>query len=216
MAEQLRSIELDIPADDVESAVSRVCADWGLDRADVQVDAGQSEGAMVHLRITQRDLAARLPDEELEQARHTLGELLALMDIHAEVDADWGAADEVTGVRPMMLDVRGDDLAMLLARHGEALEALQYMTRLILSKQSGRAMDLIVDVEGHKRRREQQLRRMARRMADQAVERQRTMALEPMTAYERRIIHLELRDHPAVRTESVGEGRQRKVTIVPR
>jgi spoIIIJ-associated protein len=77
-------------------------------------------------------------------------------------------------------------------------------------------VSLAVDVEGYRQRREQQLRRMAQRLAEQAVERGRTMTLEPMPANERRIIHLELRDHLAVRTESVGEGDRRKVTIIPK
>jgi spoIIIJ-associated protein len=75
---------------------------------------------------------------------------------------------------------------------------------------------VIVDVEGFRRRREQQLRRMARRAAEQAVDRGRTVTLEPMPANERRIIHIELRSHPGVVTESVGIGRQRKVTVIPK
>jgi spoIIIJ-associated protein len=105
---------------------------------------------------------------------------------------------------------------MLIGRKGETVSALQYIARLIIAKQVGHGVDLVVDVQGHKKRREEQLRRMAQRMAEQAVERGRTMTLEPMPANERRIIHLELRDHPRVTTESVGDGTQRKVTIVPR
>jgi spoIIIJ-associated protein len=75
---------------------------------------------------------------------------------------------------------------------------------------------VVIDVEGYRARRERQLRQLARRMADQAVEAGRTMTLEPMPANERRIIHLELREHPGVVTESIGEGDHRKVTIVPR
>src|SRR6185295_5511751 len=112
--------------------------------------------------------------------------------------------------------VQGDDLDPLLSRRGETLVALQYITRLILSKQFGHSLDLVVDVQGHKQRREEQLRRMARRMAEQAAERQRVMTLEPMPANERRLIHLELRDHPDGITESCVEGTHRKVTIIPR
>jgi spoIIIJ-associated protein len=115
-----------------------------------------------------------------------------------------------------VLDVQGDDLDPLIGRRGETLAALQYIARLILSKQFGRNVDLVVDVQGHKQRREDQLRRMARRMAEQAAERQRVMSLEPMPANERRIIHLELREHPDVTTESVGDGDRRKVTIIPK
>ncbi len=75
---------------------------------------------------------------------------------------------------------------------------------------------LVIDVGGYRARRERQLRQLARRMASQAMEFDRTMTLEPMPASERRIIHLELRDHEDVYTESIGEGDHRKVTIVPR
>jgi spoIIIJ-associated protein len=75
---------------------------------------------------------------------------------------------------------------------------------------------VVVDVEGYRARRERQLRQLARRIASQAVDYDRTMTLEPMPANERRIIHLELRDHQDVYTESVGEGEHRKVTIIRR
>jgi spoIIIJ-associated protein len=253
MADQPTSIEMNVPADQVDSTVASVCAEWGVDQADVEVDV-QTYGAAsgtVRLLITlhevehaagamedvaPEDLDAGDWDDDtgaeaaapeviapgaaaepgLEQARGTLVDLLRLMQIKAEVDAAWGEVDTLTGERALVLDVRGDDLGQLIGRKGETLAALQYITRLILSKQSGTGVDVVVDVQGHKRRREDQIRRMARRMADQAAQRQRTLTLEPMPANERRIVHIELRDHPAVRTESVGEGHSRKVTIIPK
>jgi len=80
----------------------------------------------------------------------------------------------------------------------------------------GRMVNLVVDVQGYKQRREQNLRRLAERMATQAVRSGHTVYLEPMPPYERRIIHLALRDHPDVTTQSVGEGNRRRVTIIPR
>jgi spoIIIJ-associated protein len=77
-------------------------------------------------------------------------------------------------------------------------------------------MPIVLDVEGYRARREGQLRQLAQRMAAQAIEQGRTMTLEPMPANERRIIHLELRDHAQVTTESIGEGDHRKVTILLR
>ncbi|MGH2521152.1 MAG: protein jag [Anaerolineales bacterium] len=155
-------------------------------------------------------------DPALRSARETLAALLEKMKITAGVSASWGALDEEDSSRPLILDVSGEDLGLLIGRRGETLAALQSITRLIIAKQLGEGVNVIVDVQGHKRRREEQLRRMARRMAEQAVQRQRMMTLEPMPPYERRIIHLELRDHPSVRTESVGEGNRRKVTIIPK
>jgi spoIIIJ-associated protein len=155
-------------------------------------------------------------DNTLRVARQSLAELLDKMKVKAEVRASWGAPEEPGEAPPLLLDVQGNDLGLLIGRKGETLAALQYIVRLIISKELNQAVSLAVDVEGYRQRREQQLRRMAQRLAEQAVQRGRTMTLEPMPANERRIIHLELRDHPAVRTESVGEGDRRKVTIIPK
>ncbi len=223
MAEQPASVEMEITPDQLDPAVAQVCSEWGVDRGAVEVDVlGPAETAggglpadAVRVRVTRRAAPA---DEGpgLEIARTHLIEILDRMGVAAEVHAEWGDLDEITGIRAMLLDVRGDDLGMLIGRRGEILAALQYLLRLIVAKQLGEGVDLVIDVQGHKRRREEQLRRMARRVAEQAVERQRVMTLEPMPPNERRIIHLELRDHPAVRTESVGEGTHRKVTIIPK
>jgi len=231
MVEEHSIIELTVPPADVDEAVARVCDEWGVAREAVQVDqldasAGQGATAdRVLLRITlltpsadtdfDEDDDASL-DPELEQARSTLQDLLEHMQVRAEVVAGYGQKDPEAEGPVIVLDVRGDDLDPLIGRHGETLSALQYITRLILSKQFSHNVDLVVDVQGHKQRREEQLRRMARRMAEQAAERQRVMSLEPMPANERRIIHLELRDHADVSTESVGDGDRRKVTIVPK
>jgi spoIIIJ-associated protein len=155
--------------------------------------------------------------EHIQQIAHdTLADLLDKMKIQAQVSATWSVPSEPGEPSPLMLEVTGDDLGILIGPRGETVAALQYITRLIVSKELGEGVNVVVDVEGHRRRREEQLRRMARKMAEQVVQRHRTMALEPMTAAERRIIHLELRDHPDVFTESVGEGEKRKVTIIPK
>jgi spoIIIJ-associated protein len=137
------------------------------------------------------------------------------MDVAADVGARWGEPDEPGKMRPLYIDITGDDLSLLIGRRGDTLEALQYIVRLILGNELKKPVPAVIDVEGYRARREQTLRRLARRMADQALERQRTLSLEPMPPNERRIIHLELRDNDRVKTESVGEGDRRKVTIIP-
>lgn len=114
------------------------------------------------------------------------------------------------------LQITGKDVSLLLARRAEALASLQYLVRLMTSREIGHRAHLVVDVEGYKSKREEMLRRLALRMAEQALQRGRAVAMEPMPPHERRIIHLTLRDNPNVTTESVGEGDQRKVTVVPR
>jgi len=93
-----------------------------------------------------------------------------------------------------VLQIHGRDLGTLIGRRGETLGALQYITRLIVSRELQRRANIVLDVEGYKTRREQMLRKLAVRMADQAVQMGRTVPLEPMPPYERRIIHLALRD----------------------
>jgi spoIIIJ-associated protein len=138
------------------------------------------------------------------------------MKVRAQVDASYGEPDDPKGRIPVQIDIRGDDLNILIGKRSETLNALQYITNLIVSKELQRSISVMIDVEGYRLRRTNQLRQLARRMADQAVKTGRRQALEPMPANERRIIHIELRDHEGVTTESIGEDPHRKVTIVPK
>ena len=155
-------------------------------------------------------------EEALQITQDTVSELLQRMGIEARIEARWGEADAPGKIRPLFLDIHGDDLSILIGRRGETLTALQYITRLIVGKELKRPVAVLIDIEGYRARREQQIRRLAQQMAKQAIETSQTMSLEPMPAYERRIVHIELRDNPDVDTVSVGERDQRKVTIIPR
>ena len=115
----------------------------------------------------------------------------------------------------LVLDIRGNDLSTLIGRRGETLDSLQYLVRLLVAKELGRYLHVVLDVEGYKAHRAQTLKQLALRMADRVATTHKPAALEPMPANERRIVHLALRDHPQVRTESVGVGENRKVTIIP-
>ncbi|MBN2047880.1 MAG: Jag N-terminal domain-containing protein [Anaerolineaceae bacterium] len=143
-------------------------------------------------------------------------ELLGKMKIQAEVAAKFIAPASSSDEEILWVDIEGRDLSILIGRRSETLNALQYITSLILNKQMGRLVPLMVDVQGYRHRREQQLRQLALRMAEQAVKTGRRQMLEPMTASERRIIHIALRDHADVYSESVGESPSRKVTIIPK
>lgn len=117
---------------------------------------------------------------------------------------------------PIVLNIEGEDLGILIGRRAETLSAIQYLTRLMVNHRLNRWVNVVVDVEGYRARREEQLARLANRMADRAVSSGRAVALEAMPPNERRIIHITLRDNPLVTTQSVGEGEHRKVTIVPK
>lgn len=155
-------------------------------------------------------------DTVLQIARDTVAELLDKMKIRAEVDASYIEDDDYNGRKPILVDIHGDDLSILIGRKAETLNALQYITSLIVGKEVGRAVPLSVDVEGYRSRRQQQIKQLATRIADQVVQTGRKQALEPMPASERRLIHIELRNHPDVYTESSGDGDRRKVVIYPK
>jgi spoIIIJ-associated protein len=156
-----------------------------------------------------------ISEDEARISAETLRELLAQMDIHAEVETYRANAESPEEDAPWVLDIHGPDLGILIGRRGETLNAMQYITRLIVSRELQRRANIVVDVEGYKMRREQSLRKLAKRMADQARRMGRTVTLEPMPPNERRIIHIALREDQSVSTESVGAGDQRKVTIIP-
>lgn len=154
-------------------------------------------------------------DEDAVVGRQVLGELLERMGIEAEVNVH--RADDDEGDDPhWMLNVTGKNINRLIGRRGETLSCLQHIARLICSRRLERRANIIVDVAGYKAGRSNRLRGLAQRMAKQAVQQGRTITLEPMHANERRIIHLSLRGRQDVTTRSVGEGRTRKVTIVPK
>ena len=118
--------------------------------------------------------------------------------------------------RVPVLNIVGDDLGMLIGRQNETLSAMEFITRLAVNQQSHSRSQFTVDVNGYRAKRAEALRKLAFRMADQCAQSGRTVSLEPMPPAERRIIHMALRDHPKVITQSVGEGDRRKVTIVPK
>jgi len=163
---------------------------------------------------------AELNDKELaaaEQGKAFLSGLLermglrASVEIVAQTDAEADEDDRVP-----VLNIVGDDLGMLIGRQNETLSAMEFITRLAVNQQSHSRSQFTVDVGGYRAKRAEALRKLAFRMADQCAQSGRTVSLEPMPPAERRIIHMALRDHPKVITQSVGEGDRRKVTIVPK
>jgi spoIIIJ-associated protein len=150
-------------------------------------------------------------------AAELLQGMLDRMDLRAKVQVvEYRGVLDDDQDAPLMLNIEGEDLGILIGRRAETLAALQYLTRLMVNHRSHRWVNLVVDVEGYKARREEQLVRLAERMAERVVSTGRSVALEAMPPRERRIVHITLRNHPQVTTQSVGEGDQRKVTIVPR
>jgi spoIIIJ-associated protein len=151
-----------------------------------------------------------------EQGSVILASLLEHMGLNASVEIiEQSALEAGEGDPALVLNIVGDDLGLLIGRQNEVLSALELITRLMVNQQAHMHSSFVVDVNGHRARRAEALRKLALRMAEQALESGRTMVLEPMPPSERRIIHMTLHENPAVTTQSVGEGDHRKVTIIP-
>ena len=135
-----------------------------------------------------------------------------------EIDADINIREPVTpgdglGSARAVIDISGEDLGMLIGRRGESLMAFQYVVNLVMTRRYPGRGSVTIDVEEYRRRREQQLISLAERMADRVREDGDPITLEPMSAAERRLVHLALVDDPDVETNSTGEGDSRKVVI---
>ena len=154
-------------------------------------------------------------DPLLDKAEDVVSKLIHHLGMQAQVSAHF---DETStdDRRNILIDVRGEDLSALIGRHAETLNAFQYVASLIVGKESQQWVQLIIDVEGYRSRREKQIRQLALRLAEQVIKTGRKTPMEPMNASERRVVHLELRGHPAVTTESIGEEPYRKVVILPK
>jgi spoIIIJ-associated protein len=153
-----------------------------------------------------------------EEAKKVLEDLLDYMDLDGTVrpSDEFTVTDEEGNMVSVGLNIEGDDLGILIGRRGQTMVALQYIIRLIMSHKMQVQMPIVLDVEGYKQRRCEGLRTLALRLAEQVKTRNVPFAMEPMPAFERRIIHVTLADNPDVLTESSGAGELRKVTIVPK
>jgi spoIIIJ-associated protein len=174
----------------------------GVATTTVAADTEETEAAE-----EEEEAGAQAGDAEL--ARLMLAELLKRMGLH-DVRA------EIVETDPLLLNIRGDDVADLIGRRGENLRALQFVLSLMVNKQLHRHVRINIDVDGYRARREELLRSMASRFAYRVRATREPMQLEAMPPNERRIVHLALADDPDVMTESTGEGDARRVVIKPR
>ncbi len=204
----------------IEEATEKALAQLGASREEVEIQI-LSQGGRRLLGLGTQEARVRVtlrppePEEEVALvAKEVLERLLRAMGIEARVSLR--SSDIPEGPPPIVLDITGQNLGILIGRRGETLRALQYVTRLIVNRRLHHWAEIVVDVEGYKKRRESSLTQLARRMADRATLLGQAVSLEPMPPHERRIVHLALRDHEKVTTESVGEGDRRKVVIFPR
>ncbi len=180
-------------------------------------DADEDEDADVGQEEIAPDVETELPElteEELDEiadvAVAAIQAILKGMGIEATVDEYEG--DE----REIILDIVGADLAVLIGRHGRTLDALQVIVSAITGRTIGKRYPVVVDVEGYRGRRRERLEEVARRTADRVSKQGRPVQLRPMNSFERRVVHVALRDDRRVVTGSEGEEPFRQVVVSPR
>lgn len=204
----------------VDQAIEKGLAELGATRDEVAIEIVR-EASRGLLGIGGEDALVRLTPHATDEAQmddaaalagKMLETLLDGMGVHARVESLPDDASDSPNA--FVLNIIGDDLGILIGRRGETLRDLEYVMRLMVSQKTGKQAKLSVDVEGYRTRRERVLRELAKRMAERVESSRQPITLESMPPNERRIIHLTLREHPSVRTNSIGEGEHRRVMIL--
>jgi len=217
--------EVEISARTVEEAVQQALERLGRSREEVEVEVlkkGKSgfyglgaEEAKVKVRPL--GIAAKKEDDIAEIAEEVLEKIIDFMGLAATIEVRRPLAEETdTATPPVALNIKGDDLGILIGRRGQTLASLQHIVRLIVAHRLKASAPVAIDVESYRQRRCQALQELALHLAQKVKSTGQAVTLEPMPAAERRIVHLALARHPEVTTQSVGEDEVRKVIIAPR
>jgi spoIIIJ-associated protein len=223
----------------VEEAIEKICEELGKKREELEFEVieektrgifGLMGNKKVKVRATlkgpqesqekerepvrgvqeTRGVVGEKPDDEtLTFAKMVLEKVLTGIGVPAHVE---GRVEGGT----IYLNIRGDGSGLLIGRHGQTLDAIQYIVGRIVGKQQGTKRMVVVDTERYRERRGENLERMARRMGDKAKSMGRAISLQPMSASDRRLVHLALKHDRDIETRSEGEGAMKSIKIVPR
>jgi spoIIIJ-associated protein len=221
---------LEVSAKSVEEAVELALNELGLDRSEVTIEVLQEGrrsilglgGEEAKVKVTPLSIINQVninqegqeisPDGAVDAAKEILDQLLRLMDVPATVEINSSEGDGT----PATLDINDCRPGILIGRRGQTLSALQYLVNFMTSRKLRSSARVIIDVAGYRKRRIEELQNMAWRIADRVKSTNRAITLEPMLAWERRAIHITLRDDTETSTGSVGFGDRRKVVVSPR
>ena len=199
----------------VEEAVELGLRELGVDRTEAEIEV-VSRGKPGLLGIGSEPAKIKVtkidnPSEVVQVASDVVSKLIRMMDIDVISTMRHTDGDD----EGPFFDIEGEDSALLIGRRGETLRALQLLVRTIVGRKLGANLNFTVDVEGYDDRRRQSLANLADRVASRVIKTGRSIELEPMSARERRIVHISLADQKGIQTESSGEGKDRRVVIQP-
>lgn len=194
-----------IEANSLEEAQAQAALQWGLEADEVTISLVEEEKRLFGLLGKKVKVEARpLFSPLLLRARKMTRELLEMMDLDVTPSIDEGR-----------IDLSGPDASVVIGRFGETLKSMEYLLNLIL-RDVHEGERIRLDSEGYRQRRIESLEKLARAAAGDALKRRKPVRMEPMTSWERRIVHLALKDQADVETRSAGEDPYRKVVVWPR
>lgn len=226
----MKSVETD--GKTIEEAIAKACEKLNAPREDLEIDilANGSAGFLglvgarrAQIRATlkkgasvspQREVAGRSSlthpsdDSAAEHGRKTLEDLLRLLELNASIDLQEESEH-------ILLNIKGDGSGLLIGRKGQTLDALEYLVNKIVQKDAPGRKRIIVDTENYRSRREESLIQLAQRLGERAKKLGRPVTISPMSAHDRRIIHLALQNDQTLQTRSTGGGLYRRLVITP-
>ncbi len=147
-------------------------------------------------------------EEEIKLAKDLMAGLLERIGVKAEIEGIFQNHD-------LHLEIKGDQEGILIGRYGRTLDSLQVLINRMVNKRLERPIRVIVDINDYRKRRGENLKKMALRMGEKAKSKGRPLIIGPFNAHDRRLIHVALKDDSSIRTESLGEGKLKKISIIP-
>lgn len=200
-------MKLEKSAKTVEEAVALALAELGADESEADIEV-LDEGSKGFLGIGSKDAVVRVTVNPncSKRAESFLSKIFELTgeEINVETTADGDT---------LKINLSGPDMGIVIGKRGETLDALQHLTSLVVNRGDNEFMKVSLDAENYREKRNAALESLAQKLANKVMRTRRSTTLEPMNAYERRIIHASLQDHEHVTTYSVGQGINRKVVI---
>lgn len=197
----------------VEEAIELATLELGVGRDELEIDV-ISQGRSGILGIGSEDARVRVRritggDGSAAVALGIVGRFLDWMDVDASATIRSSGSDEEMPI----IDIQGSDAGLLIGHRGETLRSFQFLVNLALGRGEGLSTGVVLDVEQYRERRMRQLSALAKRMAQRAISNGRSVALDPMSPADRRVIHSTLSSFQGVETQSEGEGPDRHVII---
>jgi len=197
-----------VTAKTVEAAIEEALRQLNTSRDKIRVTVLEepSRGFFGLFGVRPAKVEAELVTTPVDDAVQFLENVLATMGVSATVEAR-------TDSRPVVIDIRGDDLGMVIGRHGQTLNALQYLVNIVANRHHSGFTRFQLDAQGYRKRREESLQHLADRIAKQVLKSGKAVALEPMTPMERKVIHTHIQKYDRLTTYSEGEEPRRRVVV---